>query len=136
MPTSCHRTEGRACESAGEHHRLPQSGVRLLDESDRYTVWEEIFEPGIPTPAHRHVRDYVAFFPAGGELTLTHVDGSVEEYAVLSGALTALSSSGGAARFAIAAGTAFRSRVPLNGTSHVAHNEGSEPLRMVLIEFK
>ena len=115
---------------------FPNPGVCLLDEAARYAVWDETFAPGIATPPHRHVRDYVAFFPEGGELTLTHCGGDLEDYAVLSGGITALPSSPGTARFAIAAGTALRSRVPPGGTTHVALNEGAAPLRMILIEFK
>lgn len=115
---------------------FPNPGVHLLDEAARYAVWEETFKPGIATTPHRHVRDYVAFFPDGGELTLTHCGGELEDYALLSGGMAALPSAPGTTRFAIAAGTVVRSRVPPGGTAHVALNEGAAPLRMILIEFK
>ncbi|MBX9605839.1 MAG: hypothetical protein K2Y51_06420 [Gammaproteobacteria bacterium] len=115
---------------------FPNAGVRAVDEAERFVVWEEIFSPGVATCAHRHRRDYIAFFPDGGELTLCHVAGGFEDYAVLSGGMSPLPSSTSGARFAIAPGTAIRSRVPPEGTVHVALNEGGRPLRMVLVEFK
>ncbi|MBX9605087.1 MAG: hypothetical protein K2Y51_02620 [Gammaproteobacteria bacterium] len=115
---------------------FPNPGVRLIDEAEGFVAWEGTFEPGTATCPHRHLRDYIAFFPEGGELTLHHVAGEVEEYAVLSGGMTPLPSATGGARFAIAPGTAIRSRVPQDGTAHVALNEGAKPLQMVLVEFK
>lgn len=115
---------------------FPNPGVRLIDDARQFAVWEEVFMPGVATPAHRHTRNYIAFFPDGGELTLNHVDGELEDYAVLCGAMTPLPTAQDGARFAIAPGTAVRSRVPGDGTAHIALNEGESPLRMVLVEFK
>lgn len=115
---------------------FPNPGVRLVEEDELTAVWEEIFEPGVATPPHRHIRDYVALFPEGGELTLTHVAGERETYTFLSGAAEALSTADGRMRFAFAAGTMVRSRVPPMGTAHIALNEGNAPVRMILIEFK
>lgn len=116
--------------------KFPNPGVELLDEAERFSVWQEVFAPGVAAPAHRHMHDYIAFFPDGGELTLTHVSGELEDYAILSGGLTPIPSLTGGTRFDIAAGTTIRSRVPPAGTAHVALNEGNAPLRMVLIEIK
>lgn len=115
---------------------FPNAGVRLLDEAERFVVWEAVFEPGVATGAHRHSRDYIAFFPEGGELTLSHVAGELEDYASLCGGMTPLPSNAAGSRFAIAPGTAIRSRVPQGGTVHVALNEGEAPLHMVLVEIK
>lgn len=115
---------------------FPNPGVSLVEEDELTAVWEEIFEPGVATPPHRHTRDYVALFPEGGELTLTHVDGELESYTFLSGAAEALPTADGRMRFAFAAGTMVRSRVPPMGTAHIALNEGTTPVRMILIEFK
>ena len=54
---------------------FPNSGVKLIEEDDLVSVWEEVFEPGIATPPHRHTCDYVAMFPEGGELTITLLAG-------------------------------------------------------------
>lgn len=115
---------------------FPNPGVRLVEEDADYAVWEEIFQPGIATPPHRHLRDYVATFPGGGELTVTHVAGELETYSLLNGAMDPLPTAEGSARFAIAPGTIVRSRVPAGGTCHIALNEGSSPLQMILMEFK
>jgi hypothetical protein len=44
---------------------FPNPGVRLIKEDDYIAIFEEIFEPDKPTDAHRHTRDYVAFFSEG-----------------------------------------------------------------------
>ena len=115
---------------------FPNPGVRLVEEDEHYAVWEEFFEPGVATPPHRHLRDYVATFPVGGELTITHVDGDLETYTLWNGAIEPLTSTPGKARFSIATGTILKSKVPAGGTCHVALNEGTTPLQMVLMEFK
>ena len=115
---------------------FPNPGVRLVDEDERCLVWEEFFEPGMATPAHRHLRDYVATFPGGGELTVTHVAGELETYTLLNGALVPLPSAPGKLRFSIAPGTIVKSKVPAGGTCHIALNEGSAPLQMILMEFR
>lgn len=115
---------------------FPNPGVRLIEEDERCAVWEEFFQPGLATPPHRHLRDYVAAFPGGGELTVTHVAGELETYSLLNGAMEPLPTTEGSARFAIAPGTIIRSRVPAGGTCHIALNEGSTPLQMILMEFK
>ena len=115
---------------------FPNPGVRLVEEDEDVAVWEEVFQPGVATPPHRHQRDYIAMFPQGGELTITHVDGELESYSFLCGNATELPTTAGSARFAFDAGTMVRSRVPPGGTAHVALNEGETPVRMVLVEFK
>ena len=115
---------------------FPNPGVRLVEEDDAICVWEEVFEPGIATPPHRHTHDYIAMFPEGGELTLTHVAGGLEDYTFLNGSAEELPSDGDKMRFQFSAGTVVRSHVPPKGTAHIALNEGSTPLRMILIEIK
>ena len=115
---------------------FPNPGVRLIEEDAYCAVWEEFFEPGVATPAHRHLCDYVATFPGGGELTITHVAGELEAYTLLNGAMAPLPTAEGRARFAIAPGTIVRSRVPAGGTCHIALNEGSTALQMILMELK
>ena len=115
---------------------FPNPGVSLVEEDSNTSVWEEVFEPGSPTPPHRHMYDYIAVFPDGGELTLTHVAGEQEAYTFLNGSAQELPSQEGRQRFMFAAGTMVRSRVPPQGTAHIALNEGTKPLRMILIELK
>ena len=110
--------------------------MRLVQEDDHIAVWEEIFEPGVPAAAHRHTRDYVAVFPDGGEITVTHLAGELETYTFISGDAETLSASEGSARFAFPANTIVHSRVPNMGTGHTALNEGDRPVRMILIEIK
>ena len=115
---------------------FPNPGVMLIEEDDLVSVWEEVFEPGIATPPHRHTCDYIAMFPQGGELTITHVAGELEDYTFLNGSVAELPTETGKQRFEFAPGTMVRSRVPASGTAHIALNEGSEPVRMILIELK
>ena len=115
---------------------FPNPGVRLVEEDSHCFVWEEFFMPGIATPPHRHMRDYVATFPGGGELTITHVAGELESYSLLNGAMEPLPTTEGRARFSITPGTIVRSSVPAGGTCHIALNEGQTPLQMILLEFK
>lgn len=115
---------------------FPNTGVRLIEEDTLVATWEEIFEPGVATPPHRHTRDYIAVFPEGGELTLTHVAGELERYTLLSGSAEALPTDDGRLRFAFTAGTMLRSYVPPGGTAHIALNESDVPVRMLLIELK
>jgi predicted metal-dependent enzyme (double-stranded beta helix superfamily) len=58
---------------------FPKPGVRLVKEDERLAIWEEIFEPGKPTPPHRHMCDYIVIFPNPGELTITQLAGEAEE---------------------------------------------------------
>lgn len=115
---------------------FPNPGVRLLREDERIAVWEEIFEPGIPTAPHRHTRDYVAIFPDAGELTVTPLAGELEEYAFLAGAADPLPAADGQVRFGFPAGTVIHARVPCAGSAHIAVNEGRTAARMILIELK
>lgn len=115
---------------------FPNPGVRLLREDEHVAVFEEVFEPGVPTAPHRHLRDYLAFFPVAGELTVSHRAGDQETYDVLAGAIEALPAPADGVRVAIAADTLLHSSVPAGGTAHVALNEGTRPLRMILVEIK
>jgi hypothetical protein len=64
---------------------FPNPGVRLLKEDEHIAVWEEVFAPGIPTPPHRHMRDYIAAYPNGGEVTIVPLAGEAEEFTTLVG---------------------------------------------------
>ena len=115
---------------------FPNPGVNLLKEDEHVAVWEEVFEPGMPTPPHRHLRDYIAIFPDGGELTVTHVAGELEIYSVIAGKLEPLPNMSSGYRVGFSANTMLHSSVPHVGTGHTAVNEGNTSVRMILIELK
>jgi hypothetical protein len=115
---------------------FPNPGVRLLKEDEHVAIWEEVFEPGIPTPPHRHMRDYIALFPNGGDVTLTPVAGEAEERTALAGDFKEVPTANGATRVVMSAGALHHSRVPVDGVGHIAVNEGSKPALMILIEIK
>lgn len=123
-------------ELSGVIADFPNEGVQLLYEDERIAIWEEIFQPGVATPAHRHRRDYVAILPAKGELTLTSLGEEREEYLFLSHYLQAAPSNRSQLRFNFPACTVFHSKVPQTGVAHVAVNEGNRPVPMILIEIK
>jgi len=107
---------------------FPNPGVRLIKEDDHIAIFEEIFEPGKPTPPHRHTRDYVVFFPKAGQLKLVPVAGEPEEeVTIVAGAME---------DWTFTAGTVVYGRVPHDGTAHFAVNEGSDPVPMIAIEIK
>ncbi len=56
---------------------FPNPGVRLSKEDEHVASWDEVFDPGKPTPPHRHMRDYIAIFLNGGETTSTLVAGEL-----------------------------------------------------------
>ena len=114
---------------------FPNPGVRLVKEDVHLAIWEEIFEPGKPTPPHRHMRDYIAIFPHAGELTITPVAGEAEEYTVIAGELTTEPRER-ATRLIWGPGMIVHSQVPADGVGHFALNEGSKPALMILIEIK
>jgi hypothetical protein len=107
---------------------FPNPGVRLIKEDDRIAIFEEIFEPGKPTPPHRHTRDYIAFFPKAGKLKLVPVAGEPEEEVTIA--------AGAMKDGAFTDGTVLYGRVPRDGTAHFAVNESSEPILMIAIEIK
>jgi len=115
---------------------FPNPGVRLLKEDEHVAIWEEVFAPDTPTPPHRHMRDYVAIFPSGGELTIIPLAGEAEAYTIIAGEVQEASTAGGGTRLVMTAGTMVHSRVPANGTGHYAVNKGQQPTRMILIEIK
>jgi hypothetical protein len=82
------------------------------------------------------MRDYIAIFPKGGELTATPLAGEAEEYTAIAGGFTTEPSEKGATRFVLSAGTMWHSRVPAEGIGHFALNEGQQPILMILIEIK
>ena len=67
---------------------FPNVGVQLLKEEEQVAVWQEMFEPDTPTSPHRHMRDYIAIFPNGGELTIVPVAGEAEDFTTLAGDFT------------------------------------------------
>jgi hypothetical protein len=81
-------------------------------------IWEEVFEPGKPTPPHRHMRDYIAIFPDRGELTITPLAGEAEEYTAIAGDFKEVPTEKGATRVVLSAVDMHHSRVPANGTGH------------------
>ena len=115
---------------------FPNPGVRLIREDERIAIWEEIFEPGIPTPPHRHMRDYIVMYPNPGELTITQLAGEAEEYTTIVGDLKTSPTKDGAVRLVWGPGAMLHSRVPADGVGHFAVNEGSKPVLMILIEIK
>ena len=115
---------------------FPNPGVRLIKEDEHVAIWEEVFEPDKPTPPHRHMRDYVAIFPNGGELTITPLAGEAEEYTMIAGEVQEAATEKRATRLVMTAGTMIHSRVPASGTGHFAVNEGQVPTLMILIEIK
>jgi hypothetical protein len=115
---------------------FPNPGVRLVKEDEHVAIWEEVFEPGKPTAPHRHTRDYIFLFPNGGELTLTPLAGKEEESVVLAGEVQESTTASGAPRVVMSAGSLVYGRVPPEGVSHIAVNEGQRPALMILIEIK
>jgi hypothetical protein len=115
---------------------FPNPGVRLIKEDEHVAIWKEVFEPGKPTPAHRHMRDYIAIYPNGGELTIVPLAGEVEEVTTLAGDCKEFSKEQRATRFVFSAGSMIHGRVPADGTGHFAVNEGQTPTLMILIEIK
>jgi hypothetical protein len=115
---------------------FPNPGVRLITEDEHVAIWEEVFEPGKPTPPHRHMRDYIAAYPNGGELTIFPVAGEPEEFTTLAGEIQESSTVKGGIRLVFSAGAMIHGRVPANGTGHYAVNEGRQPTLMILTEIK
>jgi hypothetical protein len=115
---------------------FPNPGVRLIKEDEHVAIWEEVFEPGKPTPPHRHMRDYVAIFPNGGELTIIPLAGEVEQNTTIAGEIQESSTETGGTRLVMTAGTMIHARVPASGTGHFAVNEGQQATLMILIEIK
>jgi hypothetical protein len=120
---------------------FPNPGVRLIKEDEHVAIWEEIFEPGKPTPPHRHTRDYIAIFPDAGELTIIPVtDDSVareeEEITVVGGQMKESATADGGAKLVFSDGTVLHQNVPASGSCHYAVNEGAKPDLMILIEIK
>ena len=115
---------------------FPNPGVRLIKEDEHIAVWEEIFAPGIPTPPHRHMRDYIATFPHGDELTIVPLAGEAEAYTVVAGEVQETSTAEKGTRLVMTVGTMIHSRVPADGIGHFAVNEGQQPTLMILTEIK
>src|SRR5262245_5463778 len=115
---------------------LPFQGHRLIKEDAHVAIWEEVFEPGKPTPPHRHMRDYIAITLNAGELTITPLAGEPEEYTPIAGEGNIRLTKQGAVRLTFSAGTIGHSRVPAEGHGHQAVNEGPDMIRAILIEIK
>jgi hypothetical protein len=115
---------------------FPNPGVRLIKEDAHVTIWEEGFAPDTPTPPHRHMRDYIAIFPQGGELTIIPLAGEVEDNTMITGEIQESSTGQGGTRLVMTEGTMIHARVPADGTGHFAVNEGQRATRMILIEIK
>ena len=115
---------------------FPNPGVQMIKEDEHVAIWEEVFEPGKPTPPHRHMRDYIFIFPNGGELTIVPLAGEPAEGTTIAGEIQEVATEQGATRFIFSAGAMQHGRVPADGTAHFAVNEGQEPALMILIEIK
>ena len=115
---------------------FPNPGVRLIKEDEHVAIWEEVFEPGKPTPPHRHMRDYIAAYPHGGEVTIIPLAGEPEEFTTLVGEIQESASAKGGIRLVFSAGAMIHGRVPASGTGHYAVNEGQQPTLMILTEIK
>jgi hypothetical protein len=57
-------------------------------------------------------------------------------YTIITGHIEALPTENGKMRASLTAGTILHSQVPAEGHSHVAINEGQQPVLMILIELK
>jgi hypothetical protein len=110
--------------------------VRLIKEDAHVAIWEEVFEPGKPTPPHRHMRDYIAAYPNGGEVTIVPLTGEPEEFTTITGEIQESASAKGGTRLVFSAGAMLYRRVPASGTGHYAVNEGQQPTLMILTEIK
>ena len=115
---------------------FPNPGVQLIKEDEHVAIWQEVFEPGKPTPPHRHMRDYIAIFPNGGELTIVPLAGEGEENTTIAGNFTEVPTEKGGTRWVLKEGTMIHGRVPADGTGHFAVNEGQQDTLMILIEIK
>jgi predicted metal-dependent enzyme (double-stranded beta helix superfamily) len=115
---------------------FPNPGVRLIKEDEHVAIWEEVFAPGKPTPPHRHMRDYIAAYPNGGELTIFPLAGEPEEFTTLAGEIQESATAKGGIRLVFSAGAMIHGRVPASGTGHYAVNEGPQPTLMILTEIK
>jgi hypothetical protein len=128
--------KGDHMASINEISPFPNPGVCLIKEDEHVAIWEEVFEPGIPTPSHRHMRDYIAIFPNGGELTIVPVVGEAEDFTVLAGGFTEAPTEKDGTRLVMSVGTMMHGKVPADGTGHFAVNEGQQATLMILIEIK
>lgn len=115
---------------------FPNVGVQLIKEDEHVAIWREVFEPGKPTPPHRHMRDYIAIFPNGGELTIVPLAGGSEENTTIAGSFTEKPSATGGAGWLLSEGTMIHGKVPADGSGHFAVNEGQRDTLMILIEIK
>jgi hypothetical protein len=82
------------------------------------------------------MRDYIAIFPNGGELTITPLAGEAEEYTAIAGDFKAEPTEKGATRVVLSSGAMHHSWVPADGIGHFAVNEGHHSALMILIEIK
>jgi hypothetical protein len=115
---------------------FPNPGVRLIKEDEHVAIWEEIFYPDKPTEPHRHMRDYIAFFPSAGELAIIPVAEGEEEFTVVAGKATHSVSDAGAIQLNFSDGSIFYQRIPAHGSCHYAVNKGVQPVLMILTEIK
>jgi predicted metal-dependent enzyme (double-stranded beta helix superfamily) len=115
---------------------FPNVGVQLIKEDEHVAIWKEVFEPGKPTPPHRHMRDYIAIFPNGGELTIVPLAGEGEENTTIAGGFEEKPTEKGGTRWLLSKGTMIHGKVPEDGTGHFAVNEGQQDTLMILIEIK
>jgi hypothetical protein len=82
------------------------------------------------------MRDYIAAYPNGGELTLVLVAGEPEEITTLAGECQEFPKEKGALRLVFSPGCMVHGKVPADGTAHFAVNEGQRDTLMILTEIK
>ena len=82
------------------------------------------------------MRDYIAAYPNGGEVTIVPLAGGPEELTTLAGEIQESSTAKGGIRLVFSAGAMIHGRVPASGTGHYAVNDGQQPTLMILTEIK
>lgn len=112
----------------------PFSGATLHFEDDHVAIWEEVFLPGIPTPPHRHLRDYIAVSLTDVDLRIEPLPGEAPESATsIVGESQAHPQ---AFRRSSRRGRVAHVAVTTQGAGHVAVNLANQEARMLIIEIK
>ena len=65
----------QGAESQELPHAFPRAGATMLLDNQWGTVWDATYEPGKPTPLHRHWFDFVAVELTDTTITVTAPDG-------------------------------------------------------------
>ncbi len=95
---------------------MPRSGANLLLDNDRGTAWNVFYQPGQPTPLHKHYANFVAVELADPTFRVIGLDGKIRDL------------------------TASRAQATLlpKGTTHVEEGMSSSPRQRntIVVEFK